>query len=108
MLKMRGVLGWVLAVLPVSGVVGAQTPPVRPRAQTATAPKDTAGIAALRVKAEAGDAGARNNLGNAYAEGEGVAQDDTQAVSWYRKRSEERRVGKECLTACRSRWSPYH
>ena len=24
------------------------------------------------------------------------------------KRSEERRVGKECLTQCRSRWSPYH
>ena len=23
-------------------------------------------------------------------------------------RSEERRVGKECLTGCRSRWSPYH
>src|SRR5213082_1129175 len=23
------------------------------------------------------------------------------------KRSEERRVGKECLTQCRSRWSPY-
>ena len=23
-------------------------------------------------------------------------------------RSEERRVGKECLHACRSRWSPYH
>ena len=22
--------------------------------------------------------------------------------------SEERRVGKECLTQCRSRWSPYH
>ena len=25
-----------------------------------------------------------------------------------RMRSEERRVGKECLTQCRSRWSPYH
>ena len=25
-----------------------------------------------------------------------------------RARSEERRVGKECLTQCRSRWSPYH
>ena len=25
--------------------------------------------------------------------------------SW---RSEERRVGKECLRLCRSRWSPYH
>ena len=24
------------------------------------------------------------------------------------ERSEERRVGKECLHACRSRWSPYH
>ena len=23
-------------------------------------------------------------------------------------RSEERRVGKECLARCRSRWSPYH
>ena len=23
-------------------------------------------------------------------------------------RSEERRVGKECHTTCRSRWSPYH
>ena len=27
------------------------------------------------------------------------------ATSW---RSEERRVGKECLHQCRSRWSPYH
>ena len=24
------------------------------------------------------------------------------------KRSEERRVGKECVSLCRSRWSPYH
>ena len=24
------------------------------------------------------------------------------------QRSEERRVGKECLFRCRSRWSPYH
>ena len=31
--------------------------------------------------------------------------------NWWRTdlgRSEERRVGKECLTQCRSRWSPYH
>src|SRR3546814_19846988 len=35
--------------------------------------------------------------------------------SWRRKhgdggagRSEERRVGKECVSTCRSRWSPYH
>src|SRR3546814_20509360 len=26
----------------------------------------------------------------------------------YYDRSEERRVGKECVSTCRSRWSPYH
>ena len=32
-----------------------------------------------------------------------------QAVNeLYARRSEERRVGKECLRLCRSRWSPYH
>src|SRR3546814_19603682 len=25
-----------------------------------------------------------------------------------RNRAEERRVGKECVSTCRSRWSPYH
>src|SRR3546814_4122342 len=26
----------------------------------------------------------------------------------FHDRSEERRVGKECVSTCRSRWSPYH
>src|SRR3546814_12405439 len=26
----------------------------------------------------------------------------------HKERSEERRVGKECVSTCRSRWSPYH
>src|SRR3546814_8753114 len=26
----------------------------------------------------------------------------------YYSRAEERRVGKECVSTCRSRWSPYH
>src|SRR3546814_8632561 len=30
-----------------------------------------------------------------------------RACSMY-TRSEERRVGKECVSTCRSRWSPYH
>src|SRR3546814_12850462 len=30
------------------------------------------------------------------------------AASLCLKRSEERRVGKECVSTCRSRWSPYH
>src|SRR3546814_11039461 len=37
--------------------------------------------------------------------------DDWQPTSWAetaRQRSAERRVGKECVSTCRSRWSPYH
>ena len=30
------------------------------------------------------------------------------AQNYDQERSEERRVGKECATLCRSRWSPYH
>src|SRR3546814_11342352 len=32
----------------------------------------------------------------------------TQRVLVIAGRSEERRVGKECVSTCRSRWSPYH
>ena len=35
----------------------------------------------------------------------GISRENTVFVSG---RSEERRVGKECHTTCRSRWSPYH
>src|SRR3546814_19730372 len=30
------------------------------------------------------------------------------ALPFVLARSEERRVGKECVSTCRSRWSPYH
>src|SRR6187397_3402319 len=33
---------------------------------------------------------------------------DAHDVRRREARSEERRVGKECCTPCRSRWSPYH
>src|SRR3546814_18406817 len=33
---------------------------------------------------------------------------DSPSVSRRAWRSEERRVGKECVSTCRSRWSPYH
>src|SRR3546814_17914590 len=36
--------------------------------------------------------------------GRGVSVDPIIAI----ERSEERRVGKECVSTCRSRWSPYH
>src|SRR3546814_7905964 len=37
-----------------------------------------------------------------------VADDLLTAVVREVHRSEERRVGKECVSTCRSRWSPYH
>src|SRR3546814_17975105 len=42
--------------------------------------------------------------------GEGdIAHGKTQPEPYrLRQRSEERRVGKECVSTCRYRWSPYH
>src|SRR3546814_15795473 len=34
--------------------------------------------------------------------------DDADRAVGYQARSEERRVGKECVSTCRFRWSPYH
>src|SRR3546814_11304173 len=39
---------------------------------------------------------------NARIDGDELVYND------YVDRSEERRVGKECVSTCRSRWSPYH
>src|SRR3546814_1264692 len=33
---------------------------------------------------------------------------EAQRLGGHPARSEERRVGKECVSKCRSRWSPYH
>src|SRR3546814_15108835 len=38
----------------------------------------------------------------------GLAQDLPLALDLLAARSEERRVGKECVSTCRSRWSPEH
>src|SRR3546814_15016697 len=38
----------------------------------------------------------------------GFGAQDVASVDLHMPRSEERRVGKECVSTCRSRWSPYH
>ena len=45
----------------------------------------------------------RLNLDNLSQQTVKIAQEQLA-----RLRSEERRVGKECTSVCRSRWSPYH
>ena len=37
-----------------------------------------------------------------------TSSSSVQTVKKSSSRSEERRVGKECASMCRSRWSPYH
>ena len=58
-----------------------------------TEPTETAEIAALRVKANAGDADAQYNLGVCYNVGHGVPQDSVQGAAWIRKAAEQGLVG---------------
>ena len=46
-------------------------------------------VPALTKKAEKGDAGAQVNLGIMYAEGNGVTQNDNEAIKWYRKAAKQ-------------------
>src|SRR3546814_1755986 len=39
---------------------------------------------------------------------EGCSEESGKGCAGGGIRSEERRVGKECVSTCRSRWSPYH
>ena len=50
--------------------------------------------------------GRAGQIGNAVALAFGQA--GAKIVACDLNRSEERRVGKECTSVCRSRWSPYH
>src|SRR3546814_15319638 len=62
--------------------------------------------------------GRRNAIGREEIAGfiEHILQPDNHGVKFLLRRrrgklsqrSEERRVGKECVSTCRSRWSPYH
>src|SRR3546814_18908185 len=57
--------------------------------------------------------GGRTRVWRARADGTGAApvsklDVDARSVRWSADRSEERRVGKECVSTCSSRWAPYH
>ena len=75
---MRRLLGGVLVMLLLASGVACK--------QSST---DTPEIAALSVKANAGDADAQYNLGASYYIGQGVPQDYAQAAAWYRKAAEQ-------------------
>jgi TPR repeat protein len=72
----------LLGVLAVSGA--ACTSP-----EQTTEEAIAAGLAELRAQAEQGDAEAQYNLGFMYEKGQGVPQDDTEAVRWLRLAAEQ-------------------
>src|SRR3546814_17905125 len=45
---------------------------------------------------------------NAVPTSHGINEEFSTGSQNHQPRSEERRVGKECVSTCRSRWSPYH
>ena len=61
--------------------------------QSVTKPKNEQPLAenflALKALAEKGDAMAQNSLGMMYYHGEGMAEDDAEAMKWYRKAAEQ-------------------
>src|SRR3546814_20764406 len=66
----------------------------------ATSPLSSSGPSCSTRKRQR-DAGASGRDG-------ATASISTHAACRGSSRSEERRVGKECVSTCRSRWSPYH
>jgi TPR repeat protein len=54
-----------------------------------TTPSVEQGIAALKKRAEAGDPKAQVQLGTAYASGDGVTEDDAEAVKWFRRAADQ-------------------
>src|SRR3546814_12461746 len=50
----------------------------------------------------------RVRVRSAEAPGNDVVRMSCLGLTTFLSRSEERRVGQECVSTCRSRWSPYH
>ena len=98
--KSSGLLDAVLASLDASGVDHVELGGVMPNPRLSLVRE---GIELCREK----------EVDAIVAVGGGSAIDSSKAVGLGAVadgdvRSEERRVGKECLRLCRSRWSPYH
>src|SRR3546814_12008760 len=91
-------------------------PPTPPIAEcrccsNATHPADCGmPYAALRLSPSTSQTGALAEAGAADAACTSDAKHSSspQIRKRLNMRSEERRVGKECVSTCRSRWSPYH
>src|SRR3546814_5855082 len=98
------VTGVQTCALPISLRAGAQTPPSRDEADRPL----HAGIERPQAKGGGqGQNGCADRAGEKYRPVLMEVRQGRHEVA-LGQRSEERRVGKECVSTCRSRWSPYH
>src|SRR3546814_7177664 len=65
-------------------------------------------LAAAGLRQAAARSATRRCQGDLADRRQAQAEADCLCVVPSGYRSEERRVGKECVSTCRSRWSPYH
>lgn len=77
---------WVIAL--AAGILLQSAASSTTRSSPVVSDKDQE-IAALKHRAESGDAKAQVDLGLAYAVGDGLAPDDSQAVKWFRKAADQ-------------------
>src|SRR3546814_19485494 len=85
-----------LSALPCRPRIGSCDPSITRRSRRCCAIAPPLRFSALAWSARSGE-----NERSFYTEG-------ARVVSKQEERSEERRVGKECVSTCRSRWLPYY
>jgi len=80
-----------LALGVVSAIAQTAAPTAQPPRQDRpkSPPLSAVEIHQLQAKAEAGDASAQSALGKAFQDGNGVPQNDTLAVKWFRKAADQ-------------------
>ena len=100
-----------LALTALSGCVTPSGPAQGPAISQATLQRVTQTLSSDEYEGRApGTPGEQRTIAFLSREFERAGLRPGNRGSWYQDvpRSEERRVGKECVTTCRSRWSPYH
>ncbi|MDR3262633.1 MAG: hypothetical protein LBT78_12495 [Tannerella sp.] len=84
-----GITGREITAVNEETTVAAPKTTDEPTAVREPEPVDLDPLLQLRASAEQGNAKAQNNLGFLYEVGQGVPQDDGEAVKWYRKAAEQ-------------------
>src|SRR3546814_16382925 len=85
-----------------------QDRPLADRIKTLRKPSTAAWVVNVLARREHEQVSQVLEVGAALREAQASLDGDEMRALTRQRSSEERRVGKECVSTCRSRWSPYH